>query len=52
MVQNCKTKILVADFLIQRRLLNLEGITHSEHAGDMMTGHQTAAESDTYNDRT
>jgi len=33
-------------------MLNLEGITHSEHAGDMTTGHQTAVESDTFNDRT
>ena len=23
-------------------MLNLEGIRHLEHAGDMMTGHQTA----------
>jgi hypothetical protein len=45
-------KRFVADFLIQRRMLNLEGITHSEHAGDMMTGHQTAGESYTYSDRT
>jgi len=33
-------------------MLNVEEITHSGHAGDMMTGHQTAAELDTYNDRT